>query len=97
MANTTAERKGKERRREDERSFHPKSHSRELPMRKREVEGKTIIKWFWVPRDKERNKINGVSQHMTKTQIVASQGEINEESGTHPLWWGWERSTGGVL
>lgn len=38
------------------RSFHPKSYSRELPMTKEEVEGKTIIKWLWVLRDTERGK-----------------------------------------
>lgn len=52
------------------------------------MEGKTIIKWFRVPRDTERNKINGVSQHMTKRPRVASQAEINEESGTQPHGWG---------
>lgn len=50
-------------------------------MRKRKVEGKTIIKWLWVPWDAERNKINGVSQHMSKRPRGASQAEINEESG----------------
>lgn len=80
-----AKRKVEERRKErwgNQRSFNPKSHSRELPMRKREVEGKTIIKWLWVPRDTERNKINGVSQHMTKRPRGASWAEINEESRT---------------
>lgn len=51
-------------------------------MRKGEVVGKTIIKWLWVPRDTERNKINGVSQHMTKRARVASQAGINEQSRT---------------
>lgn len=58
------------------------SHSRELPKRKGEVEGKTIIKWLWVPRDMKRNKINGVSQHMTKRPRVAIHAESNKDSRT---------------
>lgn len=49
-------------------------------MRKREVEGTTIIKWLRVPRDTERNKINGVSRHTTRRARAASQAETNEES-----------------